>query len=237
MDPKPYQPPIALDQLHEATIRSGAFVPNFAFLLLLVCGFFGAKQLLVIASYLSWLPIRGLLCTPGWREAVHAISPIACLYLVFLSVSILLACTSVPRAFLYRTVAFPLGFTAYLIWVTSVGAFPGVITSFSPPPGAKQYACAMVHGISHVFLIPIGIRIGEHLRQRSRPRFRSADYVVLTLLLVIWVFAIIETKITLQHQWIRWLSFATLLIFAVRSLQSRIEQKGPGDQPTSRAFI
>lgn len=218
MNLNPYNPPIDLQRewgsSHRVTVKSLGFIALF------FGGFFGATYLLAVAAELSGLPIRGLPCTRGWREAVHAISHIASLYPLFVAVGIFLGWLRVPAAWSHGGAAIALGFTVHLIWVTSLGAFPTAIESITPPPGLQRFVSVAVHGLSHVFLVWIGFRIGEHLRRRSCPRLRPSDYGIIATLLLIWMFAIIETKTSFQHAWIRWLSFATLMILAGRSSQN-----------------
>ena len=225
MDLEPYKPPVYFEHESDESsrnvicvpLRKLTFVATICFTALFYVGFLGATHLLALARPFRHRLIAGLSCTRGWREAVHEISCIASLYPHFLAVCVVLGFLRVPRTWLGGTAAIAFGFTAYLVWTASMGSLPGGIESVTHPPGAMRVVAATLHGLSHVFLIPIGFRIGEHLRQRTRPRIRRGDCVVIALLLVIWAFASIETNTPFQHTSIRWLTFATLIFFAGRS--------------------
>lgn len=221
MHSSPYEPPVELNQPTADSFQDSVFLTRILFVAGLALGFFAAPQLLTLAAFLSGLPIAGLPCTPGWREAVHAISYTACLYPLFLIVATFLVFIRVPRTWAFCTTAIPIGFTAYLIWMTSTGDFPTQISSITPRPGSKQFVIATVHGLSHVFLIPIGIHIGERIMKRKRPRFHSVDYLLVTVLLSAWTFATVHTQTTFQHDLIRWLSLATAFLLSLRTLERK----------------
>ncbi|MEL6109107.1 MAG: hypothetical protein AAFU85_24130 [Planctomycetota bacterium] len=222
---EPYKPPVCLEHALDTANPSVIGValraitrPRIAcFIGLLYVGFIATPQLLACARPVRGWLIAGLACQRGWREAVHELSCIASLYPVLMTVCVVLGLLRFPRTWLYGTAMIMIGFTANLVWAACLGALPGGIESVTRPPGPMRVLAASLHGLAHVCLIPIGFRIGHHLRGLSHPPIRRLDYIFVALLLTVWAFAIFEPKTSLQHAWIRAMTFATLLIYAVKS--------------------